>query len=173
MTTKVTQNLGLRDGIVRIYNQNASTNNVYASITGYWTSDRTNADGKYLIIGNEGKEFVVTDGKGVYKTGEQIITSKVITTVGEAATTEIRNLTFNDEDAIAPLEELQQAYPGADIYINGELTVDFPEDVRIPIEPNQMATAALSGSRIKFSYCGLSRAIAFLRRSICCRYVRN
>ena len=163
ITQKVSQNLGLRDGIVRVYNENASTNKVYASITGYWTSDRTSADGKYLIIGNEGKEFIVTDGKGVYKTGEQIITSKVTTEVGEAARTEIRNLTFNDEDAMPALEQLQQAFPGADIYINGELTVDFPEDVRIPIEPNQMATAALSGNRIKFSYCSLDKAIALLK----------
>ncbi len=145
ITQKVSQNLGLRDGIVRVYNENASTNKVYARITGYWTSDRTPADGKYLIIGNEGKEFVVTDGKGIYKTGAQIITSKVTTTVGEAATTEIRNIRFNDEDAVQPLRELQQAYPNADIYIylNGELTVDFPEDVKIPIEPNQMGAALL------------------------------
>ena len=164
ITQKVSQSLGLKDGIVRIYNENAATNNVYAEIKGVWTSDRTSADGKYLIIGNEGKEFIVTDGKGVYKTGAQIITSKVTTTVGEAATTEIRNLTFNDEDAIAPLEELQRAYHNADIYIylNGELTIDFPEDVKIPIEPNQMATAVLSGSRIKFSYCSLDRAIVYL-----------
>ena len=65
--------------------------------------------------------------------------------------------------AIALLEQFQQAYPDADIYINGELTVDFPEDVRIPIEPNQMSTAVLSGNRIKFSYCGLGKAIALLR----------
>ena len=162
ITQKVSQNLGLRDGIVRIYNKNAATNKVYASITGYWASDRTNADGRYLILGNEGKEFIVTDGKGVYKTGEQIITNKVTTTVGEAATTEIRNLTFNDEDAVAPLQELRTAYPGAEIYLNGELTVDFPEDVKIPIEPNQMVTASVVGSRIKFSYCGLERAIAYL-----------
>jgi inner membrane protein len=157
---------------VRVYNENASTNKVYAEIKGYWTSDcpkgsgfanRTSADGKYLIIGNEGKEFIVTDGKGVYKTGAQIITSKVTTEVGEAATTEIRNITFNDEDAIAPLEELQQAYPGADIYVNGELTVDFPEDVKIPIEPNQMTTASISGSSLKFNYCSLESAIAFLK----------
>ncbi len=89
------------------------------------------------------------------------------TEVGETATTEIRNLTFNDEDAlaklnevIAPLEELQQAYPDAEIYVNGELEVDFPEDVKIAIEPNQMATAVLVGNRIKFSYCELGRAIA-------------
>ena len=162
ITQKVSQNLGLRDGIVRVYNENASTNNVYAEIKGYWASDRTPADGKYLIIGNEGKEFIVTDGQGVYKTGEQIITSKVTTVVGEAARTEIMNISFNDEDAIAPLKELQQAYPNADLYLTGELSVDFPEDVKIPIERNQMATAALSGNRIKFSYCGLERAIAYL-----------
>ena len=149
ITQKVSQNLGLRDGIVRIYNENASTNKVYARITGYWASDRTPADGKYLIIGNEGNEFIVTDGQGVYKTGQQIITSKVTTVVGEAARTEIRNITFNDEDAVAPLQELQSAYPNADIFLNGELSIDFPEDVKIPIEPNQMVTASLSGSNIK------------------------
>ena len=35
ITQKVSQNLGLRDGIVRVYNENASTNKVYARITGY------------------------------------------------------------------------------------------------------------------------------------------
>ena len=47
--------------------------------------------------------------------------------------------------------------------MNGELTVDFPEDVRIPPEPNQMATAALSGNRIKFEYCSVDRAIVYLK----------
>jgi inner membrane protein len=124
---------------------------------------RTSADGKYLILGNEGNEFIVTDGKGVYKTGEQIITSKVTTSVGEAARTEIRNISFNDEEAVAPLEELRTAYPNADIYLNGQLTIDFPEEVKIPIEPNQMVTASVVGSSVKFSYCGLERAIALLR----------
>ncbi|MGL6338566.1 MAG: metal-dependent hydrolase, partial [Waterburya sp.] len=103
------------------------------------------------------------DGKGVYKTGEQIITSKVTTQVGEAAKTEIKNISFDGEEAIAPLEELQQTYPGAEIYLTGELTVDFPEDVKIPVEPNQMVTAEVVGSSLKFSYCSLERAIALLR----------
>ena len=153
----------MRDGIVRVYNENASTNKVYARITGYWASDRTSADGKYLIIGNEGKEFVVTDGKGVYKTGAQIITSKVTTEVGEAARTEIRNLTFNDESPIAQLEELQQAYPNADVFISGDLAVDFPEDIQIPFTKNNYATASISGTTLKLSYCPLDEAIAYLK----------
>ena len=163
ITQKVSQNLGLRDGIVRVYNENAATNKVYARITGYWTSDRTNADGKYLIIGNEGNEFIVTDGLGVYKTGEQIITSKVTTTVGEAAVTEIRNLTFNDEDPIPALREIQQNYPNSDVFVSGDLTVDFPEDIQIPLKKNNYATASLNGTALKLSYCPLEEAIALLR----------
>jgi inner membrane protein len=162
ITQKVSQSLGLKDGVVQVYNQNAASHHVYAEIKGVWASDRTSADGKYLILGTEGSEFVITDGKGVYKTGEQIITSKVTTSVGEAAKTEIKNISFHDEEAVAPLEELRTAYKDAEIYLNGQLTIDFPEDVKIPIEPNQMATASLSGNRIKFEYCGLERAIAFL-----------
>jgi inner membrane protein len=56
----------------------------------------------------------------------------VTTTVGEAATTEISHLTFNDEDAVQPLLEIQQAYSGADVFVSGNLTVDFPEDIQIP-----------------------------------------
>ena len=65
--------------------------------------------------------------------------------------------------AIAPLQQLQQAYPDADIFLKVELTVDFPEDVKMAIEPNQMATTVLSGNRIKFSYCELGRAIVILK----------
>jgi inner membrane protein len=49
--------------------------------------------------------------------------------------------------------------------LSGELTVDFPdfpEDVKIPVEPNQMVTAELVGSSLKLNYCGLGNAIAFL-----------
>lgn len=162
ISQKVSQNLGLRDGIVKIYNENAATNLVYAEIKGYWASDRTAVDGKYLIIGNEGKEFIVTDGQGVYKTGEQIITSKVTTTVGEAATTEIINLTFNDESPIEALMKLNESQRSQNIYLSGELAVDFPEDIKIPLQPNQMETAQLVGSRVKFEYCSLEDAIAIL-----------
>ncbi len=40
ITQKVSQNLGLKDGVVELYNQNASTHQVYANITGFWASDR-------------------------------------------------------------------------------------------------------------------------------------
>jgi inner membrane protein len=95
---------------------------------------------------------------------------------------EIKNLSFDEEalaklnESIAQLEELQQAYPGvarfgyedshtkaatAEIYLNGELTVDFPEDAKISVELNQMVSAELVGSSLKLNYCGLENAMPF------------
>jgi inner membrane protein len=41
--------------------------------------------------------------------------------------------------------------------------VDFPEDVKILVEPNQMVTAELVGSSLKFNYCSFGDAIALLK----------
>jgi inner membrane protein len=160
---KVSQQLGLKDGILAVYNQNAATHHVYADIQGVRSSDRSPANGRYFILGTAGSEFVVTDGKGVYKTNEQIITSKLTTEVGEAATTQVRTITFNDESAIASLQQLQSAYPNAAIYLSGSLTVDFPEEVKLPILPDQYQTVSLSGAAVNLEYLGIEGAIAVLR----------
>ncbi len=152
ITQQVSQQLGLREGLVEVYNQNAAAHHVYLEVTGVRASDRSSVSGKFFILGTEGSEFIVTDGKGVYKTGQQIITSKLTTEVGEAATTQVRTISFNDEDAIAPLQELQSAYPNAAIYLSGSLTVDFPEEVKLPILPDQYQTVSLAGATVNLEY---------------------
>ncbi len=54
-------------------------------------------------------------------------------------------------------------HPGAEIYLNGELTIDFSEDIKISVEPNQRVTAELVGGSLKFNYCELGRAIAMFK----------
>ncbi len=49
------------------------------------------------------------------------------------------------------------------IYLNGQLALNFPELVKISVEPNQMATAQIVVKRIKFEYCGLDRALGFAK----------
>jgi inner membrane protein len=127
------------------------------------SSDRSPISGKFFILGTEGSEFIVTDGKGVYKTGQQIITSKLTTEVGDAAKTTVRTISFNDEDAIAPLQQLQSAYPNAAIYLSGSVTVDFPEDVKLPILPDQYQTVSLSGAAVNLEYCSVEEAISVLK----------
>jgi inner membrane protein len=163
ITQQVSQQLGLKEGLVEVYNKNAGSHQVYAQIEGVKASDRSPVSGKFFILGTEGSEFIVTDGKGVYKTNEQILTSKLTTEVGEAATTQVRTITFNDESAITSLKQLQSAYPNAAIYLSGSLTVDFPEEVKLPILPDQYPTVSLAGAVVQMEYLGVEGAIAVLR----------
>jgi inner membrane protein len=162
ITQKVSQTLGLKDGLVELYNQKAATNLMYAEIKGVWVRDRTNADGKYLILDNQGSEFIVTNGQGIYKTNEHIISNKLTTTIGRPASTEIKNITFNDEDPIPKLEELKLAYPNNQLFIFGELTIDFPEDIELPIYANQIERISLTGNTLKFNYANLKEVITIL-----------
>ena len=71
-------------------------------------------------------------------------------------------ISFNDEDAIAPLQQLRDAYPNAAIYLSGTLTVDFPEEVKLPILPDQYQTVSLAGATVQMDYCGIGEAIVVL-----------
>ncbi len=163
ITQKVSQQLGLKDGLIEVYNENAASHHVMAEIKGVKASDRSPVSGKFLILGTEGSEFIVTDGEGVYKTNEQIIISKLNTTVGETATTNIQTLTFDDEDAVEPLKQLNNSYQNAAIYLTGNLTIDFPEEVKIKIEPEEYTVIELTGSSLKFSWCPIEEALSYLK----------
>ena len=154
------QNLGLSNTVIEVYNQNASTNHVYARITGVWESDRSKADGRYLILGNEGKEFIVTDGEGVYKTGAEIITSKVKTVIGDESANIIQTLSFDDEQATPQLNQLKEKYPANLIVITGELTIDLPD--KITSHATGQKTFNISSNRLTFNNCLLDDAIAVL-----------
>lgn len=156
------QNLGLKDGIVRVYNENASTNKVYARITGVLASDRSRIDGEYWVLGTAGSEFIVMNDEGIYKTGEQIVTEKINTSVGEAASTQVVTLVFDDEDVIPKLQRLVEVNPGAEIFLLGEVGVDFPEDIPLELQPEQLQVLSVSGSKVKLEYCPIARAITSL-----------
>ena len=168
------QNLSLESAVVKTYNQNAATNHVYAEIQGFWESgprsgslrDRTPADGKYLILGNEGKEFIVTDGKGVYKTGAEIITSKVKTVIGSPSQNIIKTLRFDDEQATPQLNELKEKYPANLIVVTGELTIDLPD--KIANYDTNTKTFNLSGNRLTFNNCLLENAICGPQHCVVC-----
>jgi inner membrane protein len=164
ITQQVNQSLGLKDGIVRTYNENAATHQVYANITGVWASDRTRADGRYLMIDSEGSEFVVADGRGVYRTGEQIIVEKMTTEVGQRARVEVRSLTFADEAVLPKLQGLAAEFPGAAIYLSGSLTVDLADEMAIVIAPNQLPSLAVSGGTVTLNRHPLERAIGEMGR---------
>ncbi len=156
------QNLSLSDAVVKVYNENAETHHVYAEIQGFWESDRSSADGKYLILSTKGKEFIVTDGEAVYKTGAQIITSKVKTVIGGKSENIIKTLSFEDEQATDKLNELKEKYPANLIVVSGELTIDLPDKIDEFTKPNTMKTFDISSNKVTFDNCLLDRVIEVL-----------
>ena len=68
-------------------------------------------------------------------------------------------MTFDDEEAVEGLQQLQAAYPRAAIYLSGTVTVDFPEDIRLVPNADEFETVTLSGSSVKLEYCDIERAI--------------
>ena len=158
-TMQVSQTLGLKDGLVAVYNENGSTNHVWANIQGVQASDRSLADGRYLIVAYEQSEFILTNGKGIYKTDDQIIANKLTTSVGEEATTKIETIDFDDEDVVPKLQQLMTTYPDAAIFISGQLAVDFPEEIKIDLDPHQLTTIDLTGGTVNMKYHPITQAL--------------
>ncbi|MEA5498029.1 metal-dependent hydrolase [Limnoraphis robusta] len=148
--------LGLRGESVSVYNSNAANKEIWANITGVFATDRSDASGKYFVVDNLGNEFVVMNDNGIYQTGADIIANKLTLTTGNAQQREIITLTFADEN---PIEQLSRIPQGKLIFISGQLTLDFPED--IPLE--QSNQWSLSGSTIRFNYCNLEKVSELLR----------
>ncbi len=70
---------------------------------------------------------------------------------------------YSWEPASAPLQQLRDAYPNAAIYLSGTLTVDFPEEIKLPILPDQYQSISLSGATVQMDYCNIEGAIALLK----------
>ena len=156
------QNLSLSSTVIETYNQNAETNHVYADIQGFWESDRSSADGRYLILENKGREFIVTDGEGIYKTGAQIITSKVQTVIGGESNNILEILSFNDEQTTDELNSLKNKYPENLIVVSGELTIDLPDEIDEYAKPNTMKAFDVSSNKVTFDNCLLDQVIEVL-----------
>lgn len=65
----------------------------------------------------------MSDAKGVYKTGQQIITERVAATIGNPATTQIQTVSFNDEEVVPKLSEIAASYPNALVLLSGSIVV--------------------------------------------------
>jgi inner membrane protein len=153
ITEQVTTALGMTDGAIELYNQKSPSYHVWADVKGIWTADRTRADGKYFILANEGKSFILSDNKGgVYKSEQQILIERMSASLGNPAITQLTTVTFTDEEITPKLSELAASQPNALILLSGSLAVDLPENVKIPIVANQLQTAKLLDKTVTLTF---------------------
>jgi inner membrane protein len=165
ITNAISINLGLRDEIVKMYNQDANTHLFKASIKGYQQSDRATIDDEFIVINNIDKEFIVTDGERIYKTGENIIVENIELIKDKKIINKIETITFNDEDINSKLNKYstKNNTKSNTIYITGSIVVDYPEDIELPSFINEYEYIKLSGATINLDYCPLEKAIDLLK----------
>jgi inner membrane protein len=154
-----TQAIGLREGAIEVYNAEVAKHHVFAEIKGYWSLDRARADGDYWILGMDSGEFVVTDGKGVYKTATNIVAEKLTAKPKGDATTITKTLSFNEQEPEAQLNALMLEYPQSAIYLSGSIGVDFPEEIQLSTTPKELQTLTINGERATMRYCAVQSAL--------------
>ncbi|MGH2412309.1 MAG: hypothetical protein ACRDEA_01145 [Microcystaceae cyanobacterium] len=54
---------------------------------------------------------------------------------------------------------LRDSFKNAAIYLSGSMTVDFPEDVKLPTQANQYERMSLSGTTVKMDDAPIEGAI--------------
>ena len=155
------ESLGLRSGIVDTYQQKASSNQVFAIVEGVFTSNSSDASGKYFIASQVGNEFILINRSGIYQTGitGQIDARKLTTELGQPGQQQVLALSFAEEEVQTKLFAVASAHPNALILISGQLTIDSPEEVSIAPKPGQLEVAKLTGNNLILNHCPLSQII--------------
>ncbi|MCC3535599.1 MAG: metal-dependent hydrolase [Microcoleus sp. PH2017_25_DOB_D_A] len=156
-TALVGSTLGLRTNATETYRTNSASHHVYAEIAGTFASDSAAADGKYFVIANEGNEFVVSNKQGIFKTGTNIIASRLTAEIGKSASSSVQTLEFDEEEfTVVPV-------PNTLIVISGTLTVDEPDLIKIPSNSKQLEIVKLTGNTINFNYCPIETVVKLLK----------
>ena len=157
----VAQLLGNSDSVEQVLNTKGKDHLIYADIQGTFTSDRSNADGKYLIIEQVGKEFIVQSDRGLFLTNKQILVTRITASEGKKATVKFSQLELKDE-AIAP--KLYQ-HSGELVFITGEIVSDLGEELKISKPVGNFHTIDRTGNNIKLQSATLQETYKLLYNS--------
>ena len=125
---------------------------------GSYTTTRTRADGRYFVAGLEGKEFILANEKGFYRTGKQILSQSLKLESGTGATTSTQIIVLRDDEIDSRLSQIAQSNPNSLILLTGNLRIDSPDSVKSEQKADRLATLSLSGSTVKLDHHPLNQA---------------
>lgn len=154
------QLLGVREGVEAAYNRYGADHHIWVNIQGNKVSDRAPINSRFFLIAQEGKDFIVQNNRGIYKTENQITISRITAETGKTATTREKVITFNDDEVTGILQALADETSG--IYLSGKLEIDEPDDILNTNPPDQYPILSKTGNLIDLSYCPIKKAIEVL-----------
>ncbi|MFM6633446.1 MAG: metal-dependent hydrolase, partial [Microcystis panniformis] len=136
------QLLGVRDGVEAAYNRYGADHHIWVNIQGNKVSDRASIDSRFFLIAQEGKDFIVQNAKGIYKTEDQITISRITAETGKTATTREKVINFNDDEVTGILEGINDQTSG--IYLSGKIEIDEPDDILNPNPHDQYTILSIT-----------------------------
>ncbi|MEG4420801.1 metal-dependent hydrolase [Microcoleus sp. LAD1_D5] len=141
----VAQIMGDSNAVEQVLNSKGKDHLVYAEVSGTYAIDRTPADGRYLVVEQVGREFILQNDRGLFQTGKQILVTRITANADKRASVKISQLSFTDE-AIAP-----KLYPlaGNLVFVSGEIAIDLGEDLAVNQNPGKFSSIERSGNIIK------------------------
>lgn len=150
--------LGMHEGVVNIYNQEGKTHQIFVKVIGVNAKDRSPVNKEYFLVTAGQKQLILADSRGLYKTEIDILPKRLISRIGEPATTKIDVIPFSEEELFSKLVEIFQANKNSLIYLTGNLTVDSPEEINFIPTPNQLSPITVNGNTVTLEYCPIELA---------------
>jgi inner membrane protein len=147
---------------IRNYNQLAANHIVWANIKGVKQSDRATVEDRFLVVGEDNGFIVMSSEKELYKVVNGLIADRLVINQGQGAKIQLSSIAFDDENLATKLSQVREQNPNRLILINGTVSIDFPEDISLSQQPDQLNTIKLSGSNVTLTYCPISEAITVL-----------
>jgi inner membrane protein len=154
------QLLGVKEGVEAAYNRYGADQHIWVNIQGNKISDRGSINSQFFLIAQEGKDFIVQNNRGIYKTEDQITISRITAETGKTASTREKVINFNDDEVTGILMAINDATSG--IYLTGKLEIDEPDDILALTPPDQYPILSKNGNLIDLSYCPIEKAIEVL-----------
>ena len=158
ISNQFAQSMGLGEDVAsKLYTKESSAHHIWAEVKGVSASARSRIDGKYFIAGIEAKNFILVNEKGLFRTGKNILTERLIASQGAPATTSTQVIVFKDEEIDSRLLTIAQSNPNSLILLSGDLRIDSPDSVQPEQKPDFLAILELTGNRAKLDYAPIDQ----------------
>jgi inner membrane protein len=159
ISAQFAQSVGLSGNVAaKQFNDKSARNHLWAEVKGSFSTTRTRADGRYFVAGLEGKEFILANEKGFYRTGKQILSQSVKLDSGAKAKTSIQVVILRDDEIDSKLSQIAQSNPNSLILLTGNLRIDSPDSVQVEQKTDRLPTLSLSGSTVRLDHHPLNQA---------------
>jgi len=152
-------------GVEQLYNEHGEHNLLVVEIKGVRASDRAHVQGDYLIIKQQGKDFLVeSKEEKIYKVGtepdSQIITESMKASLAQAAVTKIEPMQLQDEEIEKTLAKFQQS--GTIVFVSGHLKIDYPDEINFLPDPEQFPYIRANNNEITLESAPLDKVVSTL-----------